>query len=73
MYLSTYLSDKSFFFLVYHITFSFLGHGGGQVVSLVDFYYDDPSSNPAEVYNFSAKINVEKNENKQKEAGVGPF
>ena len=73
MYLSTYLSDKSFFFLVYHITFSFLGQGGGQVVSLVDFYYDDPSSNPAEVYNFSVKINVEKNENKQKEAGVGPF
>ena len=25
-------------------------HGGGQVVSVLAFYSDDPSSNPAEVY-----------------------
>ena len=30
-----------------------MGRGGGQVVSVLAFYSDDPSSNPAEVYNFS--------------------
>ena len=50
-----------------------LGRGGGLVVSVLAFYSDDPSSIPAEVYNFFCKIVVEKNENKQKEAGVGPF
>ena len=30
-------------------------------------------SNPAEAYSFSVKFVFEKNENKQKEAGVGPF
>ena len=50
-----------------------LGRGGGQVVSVLAFYSDDLSSNPAEVYNFSNKIVIEKNENKQNEAGVGPF
>ena len=29
------------------------GRGGGQVVSVLAFYSDDPSSNPAEVCNFS--------------------
>ena len=43
------------------------------MVSVLAFYSDDPSSIPAEVYNFFCKIVVEKNENKQKEAGVGPF
>ena len=46
-----------------------LGRGGGLVVSVLAFYSDDP----AEVYNFFCKIVVEKNKNKQKEAGVGPF
>ena len=41
-----------------------MGRGGGQVVSVLAFYSDDPSSNPAEVYNFSVKIVIEKNENK---------
>ena len=50
-----------------------LGRGGGQVVSVLAFYSDDPSSNPAEVYNFSVKIIIEKNENKQKRGRVGPF
>ena len=45
----------------------------GQVVSVLAFYSDDPSSIPAEVYNFFCKIVVEKDENKQKEAGVGPI
>ena len=43
------------------------------MVSVLAFYSDDPSSIPAEVYNFFCKIVVEKNENKQKEAGVGPI
>ena len=49
-----------------------LSSGGGQVVSTLAFYSNDKSFNPAEVYNFSAKIVFEKNENKQKESSVGP-
>ena len=48
-------------------------HGGGLVVSMLAFYSDDPSSNPADAYIFFCKMLSEKNENKQKEAGVGPF
>ena len=40
---------------------------GGQVVIIA---YDQ-SSNPAEVHNFSVRIVVEEDGNKQKEAGVG--
>ena len=43
------------------------------MVSVLAFYSDDPSSNPTEVYNFSLAFVFEKNENKQKEAGVGPL
>ena len=43
------------------------------MVSMLPFYSDDPISIPADVYNFFCKMVVEKNENKQKEAGVGPF
>ena len=46
-----------------------MGHGGGQVVSLLDLYSNDPSSNPAE----NCKIQCLKNENKQKEAGICTF
>ena len=49
------------------------GRGGGQVVSVLAFYSDDPSSNPAEVYNFSVKIVIEKNENKQKRGRGWPI
>ena len=44
------------------------GRDGGQVVSVFAFYL---ISNPAEAYSFSAKFVFRKNENKQKEAGVG--
>ena len=47
--------------------------GGGQVVSELTYYSDNPSQNPAEVYNFSEKWLLKKNKNYQKEAGVGPF
>ena len=43
------------------------------MVSVLAFYSDDPSSNPAETCSFSVKFVFEKNENKQKGAGVGPF
>ena len=51
----------------------FLGRGGCQVVSVLAFCSDDLSLNPAEAYSFSVKYVFEKNENKQKEARVGPF
>ena len=36
---------------------TFLGSGGvGQVVSMLAFYFDDSSSNPAEVYSFNFLI-----------------
>ena len=41
-----------------HITFHSMGRGGGQVVSVLDFYSVDPSSNPADVYSFFCKICV---------------
>ena len=50
-----------------------MGCGGGQVVSVLAFFSDDPSSNPAEAYSFFCKIVFEKSENKQKEAGFGPL
>ena len=41
------------------IRFTFIGgHGGGQVVSVLTFLSDDPSSNPADVYSFFCKIYV---------------
>ena len=48
-----------------------LGHGGGQVVSVLAYYSDDPCSSPIEAYSFSVKFVFEKNKNKQEEAGVG--
>ena len=48
-----------------------LGRGGVQVVSVLAFFSDDPSSNPAEAYSFfSIKLVYEKIKNKQKVAGV---
>ena len=43
------------------------------MVSVHFLYSNNPSLNPADVYNFSVKLVFEKNENKQKEAGFGPF
>ena len=37
-----------------------LDRGGGQVVYVVAFYSDDPSSNPAEVYNLSVRLLLNK-------------
>ena len=43
------------------------------MVSVLAFYSDDPSSNPAEAYSFSVKFVFEKNENKQKRPGLAHF
>jgi len=45
----------------------------GQVVSVLAFNSDNPSSNPAEAYSFSVKIVFEKSKPNKKEAAVGPF
>ena len=50
----------------------FGGRGGGEVVSMLAFYSDDPSSNPADAYSFSVKFVVEKDKNEQKR-GLGHF
>ena len=54
-------------------TISAVGRGGRQVVSMLAFYSIDLRLNLTEAYSFSVKFVFEKNENKQKEAGVGPF
>ena len=44
-----------------------------QVVTTVHaFYSDNLCSNPDKVYNFSAKLLLKGNNNKRKEAEVGP-
>ena len=43
------------------------------MVSVLAFYSDDLSSNPAEVYNFSVKLLLKRTKINKKEAGVGPF
>ena len=49
------------------------GRGGGQVVSVLAFYSDNPSSDPTDAYNFfSVKFVFEKNENNKKRPRVGP-
>ena len=46
---------------------------GGQVVRVLAFYFDNPSSIPAEVYSCFVMFVFEiKNENKQKRGRVGP-
>ena len=41
--------------------------GGGQVVSMLALYYDDPSLNPDEACSLFCKMCAWKNENKQKD------
>ena len=45
-----------------------MGRGGGLVVSVLAFYSDDPSSNPAD----SLNILFEKTKINEKEAGFDP-
>ena len=44
-----------------------------QVVSMLAFYSDDQSSNPAEALIFSGKFVFEKSKNKQKEVHLKKF
>ena len=46
------------------------GHGGGQVVSMLAFYSDDPSLNPAEAYSFSETLCLKRMKIKQKRPGL---
>ena len=50
-----------------------MGRGGGQVVSVLAFYSDNPSSNPAEVYNFSVKLLLKRTKINKKRGRVGPI
>ena len=43
------------------------------MVSVLAFFSDDLSSNPAEADSFSVNFVFEKNENKQNDAGNGPL
>ena len=43
------------------------------MVRVLPFYSNNLSSNPTEAAVFSVKCVFEKYENKQKEAGIGPF
>ena len=43
------------------------------MASVLAFYSDDPSLNLADAYSFSVNFVFEKNENKQKDAGIGPL
>ena len=50
-----------------HILPTQRGRGGGLVVSILAFYFDDPSSNPAGYLN----LLYEKTKINEKEAGIG--
>ena len=49
------------------------GRAGGLVVSVLAFYSDDPSSNPAEVYNFSVKLLLKSTKINKKRPGLAHF
>ena len=65
------LKDKFDFLPIFKQKYS--GHGGGQVVSMLAFYSNDPSLNPADAYSFCCYIVFERMKINKKEAGVGPF
>ena len=52
---------------------SFLGCGGGLVISVLAFYSDNPSSIPAEVYNFSVKLLLKRMKINKKRPGLAQF
>ena len=49
------------------------GSGGGQVVSVLAFYFVDPSSNPAEIYSFNSVNCLKRTKINKIEAVVGTF
>ena len=68
------LSDRSSKMNLLSILCSQTGaSGGGQVVSMLAFYSDNPSSNPAEACIFSVNFVFEKNENPHKRGSGWPI
>ena len=47
-----------------------MGRGGGQVVSVITYFSDDPSSDPGEVYVFILKNCSKRTRGNKKEAGI---
>ena len=47
--------------------------GGGEVVSVIAFYCDDPSWNPVEFYNFMLNLLLKRTKVNEKEVGIGPL
>ena len=50
-----------------------MGSGGGRVVSVLAFYSDDTSSNPAEVYSFYSVNCLKRTKINKKRPGMVPF
>ena len=50
-----------------------MSRGGGQVVSVLAFYSDDPRSNLAEAYSFSLKFVFEKTKINKTMSGLAHF
>ena len=49
------------------------GRGGGQVVSVLAFYYDDLTSNLADVYSFSVNMCLKRTKINKKRPGLAHF
>ena len=47
--------------------------GGGQMVSVLAFYYDDPKSNPAEIFTFILQNWLKRTKINKKRGRVWPF
>ena len=47
-----------------------MGRGGGQVVSVITYFSDDPSSDPGEVYSFYSVKCLKQTNVSEKEAGM---
>ena len=72
LFFAQYLATCSIEDFLY-ITINLLGCGGGLVVSVLAFYSDDPSSIPAEVYNFSVKLLLKITKINKKRPGLAQF
>ena len=58
---------------IIYLKYAGAGSGGGQVVSVLAFYSNDLSSNPAEVYNFSVKLHWKRTKINKKRPQLAHF